>query len=52
VVAKKVKYALDHGLKVMACVGETLRERENVRTMEVLFSQLQPMAGATRCLVS
>lgn len=44
VVAKKVKYALDHGLKVMACVGETLRERENVRTMEVLFSQLQPMA--------
>lgn len=43
VVAKKVKYALDNGLKVMACIGETLSERENVRTMEVLFSQLQPI---------
>eukprot|EP00240_Pyramimonas_obovata_P015479 CAMPEP_0118933886 /NCGR_PEP_ID=MMETSP1169-20130426/12837_1 /TAXON_ID=36882 /ORGANISM="Pyramimonas obovata, Strain CCMP722" /LENGTH=303 /DNA_ID=CAMNT_0006876713 /DNA_START=73 /DNA_END=984 /DNA_ORIENTATION=- len=45
-VAKKVKYAIDHGLNVMACIGETLAEREAGRTMEVCYSQLAPIAAA------
>ena len=31
----KVKMALDHKLKVMACIGEKLDERESGKTMEV-----------------
>lgn len=33
------------GLKVIACVGETLVEREAGKTTEVVFSQLQAIAG-------
>lgn len=28
VIGHKVKHALDHNLKVMACIGEKLEERE------------------------
>lgn len=40
VVAQKTKRALDHGLSVMACIGEKLDERESGRTDEVNARQL------------
>lgn len=40
VVAKKTKYALDHGLNVILCIGEKLHEREAVMTNDVLKAQL------------
>lgn len=45
-VAKKVKYAIDHGLNVMACIGETLAEREAGNTLNVCYSQMAPIAAA------
>lgn len=38
---KKVAAALRHGLKVIFCVGETLAEREENKTMQVIEGQLQ-----------
>ncbi|KAJ1979327.1 triosephosphate isomerase [Dimargaris cristalligena] len=43
-IAKKVKHALNTGLKVMYCVGETLDEREANQTTAVVFEQLQAVA--------
>jgi triosephosphate isomerase len=40
VVAKKTKAALDAGLSVILCVGETLQEREADKTIEVVERQL------------
>jgi triosephosphate isomerase len=40
IVGGKVKFALENHLKVIACVGEKLNEREENRTMEVVTSQL------------
>lgn len=40
VIGKKVKHALDVGLKVILCVGEQLSERENNLTEKVVFEQL------------
>ncbi|KRT82538.1 hypothetical protein AMK59_3405, partial [Oryctes borbonicus] len=40
-IAEKVKHALENGLKVIACVGETLDEREAGKTEEVVFRQTQ-----------
>lgn len=40
VVAEKVKFALDHKLKVMACIGEKLEEREAGKTKAVNERQL------------
>ncbi|KAF9155657.1 hypothetical protein BG015_009102 [Linnemannia schmuckeri] len=37
----KVVHALQTGLKVIACIGETLSERESNTTLQVLFRQLQ-----------
>ncbi|KAF8943164.1 hypothetical protein BGZ47_005733 [Haplosporangium gracile] len=37
----KVVHALRFGLKVIACIGETLSERESNTTLQVLFRQLQ-----------
>lgn len=41
-VAKKVKVAVDAGLKVMFAIGEKKEEREKGVTMEVCASQLEP----------
>ena len=41
IVAKKTKVALDAGLKVILCVGETLEEREAGETTKVVSKQLQ-----------
>ena len=43
-VAKKVKVALDAGLKVMFAIGEKKEEREAGVTMDVCASQLAPAA--------
>jgi triosephosphate isomerase len=40
VVAQKTKLALNHGLSVMACIGEKLDERESNKTDEVNARQL------------
>ena len=46
-VGTKVQIALEAGLNVIACVGESLDERENGRTMEVVKQQLGPIVQAT-----
>ncbi|KAG0081919.1 triosephosphate isomerase [Podila epicladia] len=43
-IGAKVAHALKAGLKVMACVGEKLEERENNKTTEVVFRQLAAIA--------
>ncbi|KAG0039960.1 triosephosphate isomerase [Podila clonocystis] len=43
-VGLKVAHALKTGLKVMACVGEKLEEREKNQTTEVVFRQLAAIA--------
>lgn len=40
-VARKVKAAQQHGLNSIICVGETLEERENGSTMNVVARQVQ-----------
>lgn len=42
--ADKTAYALDKGLSVILCVGETLEEREANKTKEVVDSQLSAVA--------
>ncbi|KAF9316475.1 triosephosphate isomerase [Podila horticola] len=43
-IGAKVAHALKTGLKVMACVGEKLEEREANKTTEVVFRQLAAIA--------
>ncbi|KAG0369615.1 triosephosphate isomerase [Gamsiella multidivaricata] len=43
-IGQKVAHALQAGLKVMACVGEKLEERESNKTTEVVFRQLAAIA--------
>ncbi|OMO96833.1 Triosephosphate isomerase [Corchorus olitorius] len=43
-VADKVAYALAQGLKVIACIGETLEQRESGSTMEVVAAQTKAIA--------
>ncbi|CAK7325697.1 unnamed protein product [Dovyalis caffra] len=43
-VGEKVAYALSQGLKVIACVGETLEQREAGSTMEVVAAQTKAIA--------
>ncbi|XP_021813694.1 triosephosphate isomerase, cytosolic [Prunus avium] len=44
-VADKVAYALAQGLKVIACVGETLEQRESGSTVEVVAAQTKAIAA-------
>lgn len=44
-VGDKVAYALTQGLKVIACVGETLEQRESGSTMAVVAKQTKAIAG-------
>jgi len=44
VVGQKEAYALSQGLKVIACVGELLSEREAGRTLDVIYGQLKATA--------
>ncbi|PON64198.1 Triosephosphate isomerase [Trema orientale] len=43
-VGDKVAYALSQGLKVVACVGETLEQRESGSTLAVVAAQTQSIA--------
>lgn len=47
-VAEKVAHALEAGLKVIACIGETLQEREANKTQEVVFKQINAIAAAVK----
>jgi len=40
-VGDKVAYALEQKLKVMACIGETINQRENGQMFEILDAQLK-----------
>jgi len=43
-IGDKVAYSLSQGLKVIACVGETLEQRESGSTMEVVAAQTKAIA--------
>lgn len=43
--AKKTKRALDHGLSVIFCVGETLEQRQAEQTLDVITRQTQALAS-------
>jgi triosephosphate isomerase (TIM) len=45
-VAAKAARAVAHGLKPIICVGETLHDREQGRTLSVITSQLAPVFDA------
>src|SRR5258706_1778770 len=44
-VREKVAAAMKAGLKPIACIGETLPEREAGKTLEVVFRQLDAISG-------
>lgn len=46
-VGDKVAYALSLGLKVIACIGETLEQRESGSTMAVVAAQTKAIAGTS-----
>lgn len=43
--AKKTKRALEHGLSVIFCIGETLEERQAELTLDVTTRQTQALAN-------
>lgn len=47
-IAQKVVHALEAGLKVIACIGETLQEREAGQTEAVVFRQTKALADAIK----
>lgn len=47
-IADKVAHALEQGLKVIACIGETLQEREAGKTEEVVFRQTKAIADKVK----
>nr|AAP06170.1 hypothetical protein [Schistosoma japonicum] len=49
-VAEKVQHALAEGLSVVACIGETLSERESGKTEEVCVRQLNAIANKIKSI--
>lgn len=47
VVGEKTGYALSQGVKVIACIGETLPQREDGSLWNVLDAQMKPIAANT-----
>jgi len=47
-IAQKVRVALDSGLKVILCIGETLQQRESGETGAVNEAQLTPVIAVTK----
>lgn len=47
-ISEKVGFALDNSLKVIACIGETLQEREAGKTFDVVCKQLQAIAETVK----
>lgn len=50
-IGKKAAYALSQNLKVIACIGELLEEREAGKTFDVCFEQMKAFAGCFFYLV-
>lgn len=48
-VGEKVGHALEEGLKVIACIGELLEEREAGKTTEVVFRQTKVISCEHHC---
>jgi triosephosphate isomerase len=48
VIAKKLKLSQENGLNAIYCIGEKLSEREEGKTMEVVYSQLQSVLNTIR----
>jgi triosephosphate isomerase len=44
-IAEKCAHALAEGLKVIACIGETLQEREAGQTEAVVFRQMKALSA-------
>ena len=44
-VGEKVAYALSCGMKVIACIGEHLSDREDGKTEQVVAGQLKAITG-------
>ncbi|KAI4115905.1 MAG: hypothetical protein LQ345_003589 [Seirophora villosa] len=47
-IASKTQAALDGGLGVILCVGETLEQRESNKTIDVVTTQLKAVAERTK----
>lgn len=47
-VAEKVGFALDSSLHVIACIGETLSERESGKTFDVVTRQMEAIAAEVK----
>ena len=47
-VAQKTRAALDAGLSIILCVGETLAQREAGETLKVVQEQLEPVVAALK----
>ncbi|CAG2103770.1 unnamed protein product [Medioppia subpectinata] len=47
-IGEKVGHALEEGLKVIACIGEQLAEREAGKTTDVVFRQTQAIAAKVK----
>ncbi|KAF0989655.1 hypothetical protein HZS_6111 [Henneguya salminicola] len=45
IISQKIALAIESGLHVIACIGETLEQREAQQTETVLKSQLDPIAS-------
>jgi len=48
IVAQKTRAALDSGLSIILCIGETLKEREAGETAAVTKAQLKPIVEALK----
>jgi triosephosphate isomerase len=48
IVASKTKFALDSGLSVILCCGETLEEREAGKTIDIVSAQLAAVADQVK----
>ena len=44
-VADKVAFAVRNGLRVIACCGEKLQDRQSGKSMQVVINQLKPIAA-------
>lgn len=44
-ISEKVGFCLDNNLSVIACIGETIQEREAGKTFDVVLAQLQAIAN-------
>lgn len=46
--AAKAAYAIENGISVMGCIGETMEERESGMTMDVVKRQMAAYAGSVK----